>query len=54
MNPIWLLRAKKWLENPPSWKRVRLGMAITAVCFALYGIEQFFGWPEKLTPNRIR
>lgn len=54
MNPIWLMRAKRWIDNPPSWKRVRMGLAIAAICLALVGVEQLFGWPEALTPHRIR
>lgn len=51
MNPIWLLRAKRLLQNPPSAARVKLGLAIAAICLALYGYELLFGWPEWLTPN---
>ncbi len=52
MNPVWLMRAKRLLQNPPSWQRVKLGLAIAAMCLAIYGFEQVFGWPEALTPQR--
>jgi len=54
MNPIWLLRAKRWAQNPPSLKKVLFVAGIVAVCLVLYGIETFVGWPEGLTPNRLR
>jgi len=52
MNPMWLVRASRWARNPPSMRRVLLILGIVAVCLALYGFEQVFGWPEWLTlPN---
>ena len=55
MNPIhWLLRAKRWAQHPPSPGRVRLVLAIVALCALLYGIERFVGWPEALTAERLR
>jgi hypothetical protein len=54
MNWNWLMRMSLWVRNPPSPQRVKLVLAIVAICIALWGIEQVFGWPEALTPNRIR
>ena len=54
MNVHWLLRAKRWAQNSPSPGRIKLVFAVIAVCAALWGYEQFFGWPEALTPNDLR
>ncbi len=49
----WLLMMKRWAQNPPSLDRVKFVFAIVAVCVVLFGIEQIWGWPEWLTPNRV-
>ena len=54
MNPIWLFRAKRLAQNPPSMGRVKLGLAVIALCLLLVGIEAIWGWPEALTPERVR
>ena len=54
MNPFWLLRAKRWAQNPPSMGRVALVLAVIAFCLALYGIETIWGWPDSLTVERLR
>ena len=54
MNPLWLLRAKRWAQHPPSRSRVMLGLAVAAICLALVGIERTVGWPEALTVERLR
>ncbi|SER43879.1 hypothetical protein SAMN04490244_10147 [Tranquillimonas rosea] len=54
MNPAWLLRAKRWAQNPPSPGRVKLVLAVIAVCLVLFGIELIWGWPEFLTPESRR
>lgn len=54
MTPIWLLRMAKWARNPPSWGRVKLVVGVVAICLIIVGIEFFFGWPEALTPQRVR
>ncbi len=53
MNPIWFLRMAKWARKPPSEARVKLVLAIIALCLLLFAIEWMFGWPEWLTPNRV-
>lgn len=53
MNLHWLLRMARWARNPPSPARVKLGLAIIAICLVLAGIEHFWGWPEALTPNHV-
>ena len=52
MNPMWLLRMKRWAQNPPSMRKVIFVLAILGVCFALYAIETWIGWPDWATPNR--
>ena len=53
MNIHWLLRAKRWAQNPPSWKRVKWGLLVAAVCIGLALFEYYFGWPDALTPENI-
>lgn len=54
MNQRWLLMAKRWAQNPPSPTKIKFVAAIIAVCLLLFGVEQLWGWPEWLTPNRMR
>ena len=54
MNLLWLLRMKRWAQRPPSWRRVLFGLAIIGGCVGLYLIEQTWGWPDWLTPERVR
>ena len=51
MNPIWLIRMARWARNPPSPGRVKLVLGVVALCFILFGIEQFWGWPDWLSVN---
>ncbi|MDJ0822126.1 MAG: hypothetical protein QNJ09_10020 [Paracoccaceae bacterium] len=52
MNPLWFLRMSKWARNPPSAKRVKLVFAIVALCFVLFAIERWIGWPDALSVER--
>ena len=55
MNQLhWLLRAKRWVQNPPSAGRVKLVFGVIAVCLLIAGYEWAFGWPDWLTPNRLK
>lgn len=54
MNPIWLIRMARWARNPPSWGRVKLVAAVVAMVFALWGIELLWGFPDWLTPQKIK
>ena len=47
-------RMAKWARNPPSDKRVKLVLAIIAVCIVVFLIERYVGWPEALTVERLR
>lgn len=53
MNIHWLLRAKRWAQNPPSWKQVKFVAAIIVICLCLFTYEHFFGWPDALTVNDV-
>lgn len=50
---IWLLRAKRWAQNPPSARQVMLVFGVIAFCLMLFGLERVFGWPDWLTVNRL-
>lgn len=54
MNPRWLLRAKRLVQNPPSPAKVKLVIGVIAVCILFYAIERIWGWPAWLTPNDLR
>lgn len=54
MNPHWLLRMARWVRNPPSSGRVRLVLAVVALCLALHAVERWIGWPDALTAERLR
>ena len=53
MNLFWLLRAARIARRPPSNKRLILIAVVMAIVLVLYGIEQLWGWPEWLTPERV-
>ena len=52
MNFRWLLRAKRWAQNPPSAGQVKFVLAILTACAALYLVDLIWGWPAWLTPDR--
>ena len=54
MNPVWLVRIKRLIANPPSPARVKLILGVVALCLLVAGIESIWGWPAWLTPQRIR
>ena len=49
-----LMRMARWARHPPSPGRVKLVFVVIALCVAIYGIEQIWGWPDWLTPNSVR
>jgi hypothetical protein len=49
----WLIRAKRWAQNPPSAGQVKLVFSVIAICLVIYGVERVFGWPDWLVPNRL-
>lgn len=53
MNPLfWLMRMRRWAQHPPSWRQVKLVMAVIAACLALVAVEVFVGWPDWMTLER--
>lgn len=50
---MWLLRAARWVRNPPSWQRVVLVASIVAICIAVATVEWLGLWPEALTLERV-
>ncbi|MBI1172675.1 hypothetical protein GC209_14865 [bacterium] len=51
MGPLWFLRAAEWARHPPSWRKVRFGLMVVALCLLVVGIEHLWGWPAWLTVN---
>ncbi|GGL80035.1 hypothetical protein [Wenxinia marina] len=52
MNPLWLLRMARWARHPPPLSRILLVLAVVGVCVLLWAVEQVWGWPDWLTPER--
>lgn len=53
-NLIWLLRARRWLQHPPSAGRVMLVLAILAVVLGIAGLQHFGWWPDWAVMDRPR
>ncbi len=49
----WLIRAKRWAQNPPSEGRVKLVIGVILICLLIVGYEWAFGWPEWLAVDRM-
>jgi hypothetical protein len=54
MNPMWLIRLAQWARNPPSPERVKLVLAVIAVCLLIFGYEALFGWPDWFVPQKVK
>lgn len=48
-----LMRAKRWVQNPPSAKRVKLVFAAVAIALIIVGLEHFGFWPEWAKAERM-
>lgn len=48
-----LIRLVEWFRNPPSPARIKLILAVVALCLILVAIERFIGWPDWLTAERV-
>ena len=52
-NMIWLMRAARWVRNPPSAGRVKLVVAIVAAV-VLLGTADWMGWvPDWAQMDRV-
>ncbi len=54
MNIAWLMRMRRWVQNPPSLRRVLLVFGIIAVAVAIYWLEHFDMWPDWATSERLK
>ncbi len=54
MNLRHFLRMARWARHPPSERRVKLVIAVLALCLLLVLIERLFGWPDWLTLENAR
>ncbi len=50
----WLLRAVRWVRNPPSMRQALMLLALVSACIALAAYERVYGWPEILTVEPLR
>jgi hypothetical protein len=48
-----LLRAKRWIQNPPSTKRVKLVCGVIALALLIVGMERLGFWPDWAQAERI-
>lgn len=51
-NMMWLVRAARWVRNPPSAKMVKLVFGIIAAGLAIVAIEKLGYWPDWATMER--
>jgi len=49
----WLLRAKRWQQNPPSPRTVVVVLSAIAFCIVLFVVERHVGWPDWATAERV-
>ena len=48
----WFLRMSQWARHPPSWKRVKLVLAVVVICFAIVAADRLGLWPASWTLDR--
>jgi len=53
LNLFWLVRMRRWAQNPPSMRKVIFVVSIIALCLVLFAIERIWGWPDWLTVQPI-
>jgi hypothetical protein len=49
---MWLIRAKRWAQHPPSVTRIKLVFGVILVCLILVGIEKTIGVPDWMQLER--
>lgn len=52
MNLHLLVRMARVARNPPRGRRAWVMGGAVVLALALWGVEQVWGWPEALTPER--
>ena len=52
----WLMRAKRWANNPPSAGKVKLVIGLIVLLLVIAAVERWVGWPEwaKMDPRSGR
>jgi hypothetical protein len=50
----WLMKAKRWAQNPPSARQVAFYGGIAAASLAIAAVEWLWGWPAWLTVDSLR
>lgn len=53
-NLLWLMRASRWVRNPPSARRVVLVLVVVALALAIAGLQHFGWWPDWAVMDRPR
>lgn len=53
-NMNWLIRAARWVRNPPSPQMVKMVFAIVAIGLLLAGLQYVGLWPDWATMERPR
>ena len=53
-NMGWLIRAARWVRNPPSGGRVALVLGLIAFALDILALEWLGWWPEAMTLDHVR
>lgn len=53
LDPRHLMRARLWVKNPPSLKRVKLVFGAIAIALVIVAFEHFGVWPDWARTERI-
>ncbi len=53
MNIAWLMRMRRWVQNPPSAGRVKFIFALILIAAAIYALEYFGYWPDWATAQKM-
>jgi hypothetical protein len=51
LRHLWQMA--RWARNPPSGGRVKLVLAVIAVCVVIVVLERLVGFPDGLAPQRL-
>lgn len=53
LDPRHFMRAKLWVKNPPSLKRMKLVFGAIAIALGIVALEHFGFWPDWARAERI-